>query len=52
MKKSKARKIISVLQGMDHEAQKSWLIQNKYAIDTSDATFHSTYDAILLSADL
>lgn len=52
MKKSKARKIISVLEGMSPEQQKSWMVQNHYMSSDSDQAFKTAYQSILSDADL
>ena len=52
MKKSKARKIISVLEGMSPEQQKSWMVQNRYVSSDTDQAFQAAYQDILSSADM
>lgn len=52
MKKSKARKIINVLDGMSPEQQKTWMVQNNYVESESDAAFDSAYQSILSAAEM
>jgi len=51
MKKSKAKKIISVLQGMSPEQQKSWMVQNRYIESDTDQAFNAAYQAILFDSE-
>lgn len=47
MKKSKAKKVISVLNGMSPDQQKSWMLQNRYIQNESDQAFNDAYQSIL-----
>jgi len=52
MKKSKARKVLNVLEGLEYNAQKKWLVDNRYATSDTDAEFKSVYDSITSAAEL
>jgi len=52
MKKSKARKVLNVLEGMEYDEQKKWLVDNKYATADTDSEFQSVYNSITSAAEL
>jgi len=52
MKKSKARKVLNVLEGMSPEQQKTWLVENRYATAESDKEFQTAYNSIVSAAEL